>query len=91
LYEKEIEDPRGVNQGLTRTAMKVRDVEKVLYEDSEQRKTDRLVTAIQSEWRIAEREEWMAESEGDLAEELHSVEQVKRICAVPCLRTVSVL
>jgi hypothetical protein len=27
-----------------------------------------------SVWRIAERQEWMAESEGDLAEELHSVE-----------------
>jgi hypothetical protein len=51
---------------------------------------DRLVMAIQSVWHIAERGEWTAESERDLTEKLHSVERVKRICAVPCSRPVSV-
>jgi hypothetical protein len=32
----------------------------------------------------------MAESEGDLADELHSVEQVQQICAVLCSRPLSV-
>jgi hypothetical protein len=64
--------------------MTVRDVGKVLHKASELRKMDRLVTSIQSVWHTAE-------GEGDLAEELHNVEQVKRICAVPCLKTLSVL
>jgi len=63
----------------------------VLYKASEQQKMDRIVTAIQSVRRIAERGEWMAQSEGDLPEELHGVQRIERICAVPCLRTVSVL
>ena len=46
----------------------------MLYKASEQQKMDRIVTAIQSVRRIAERGEWMAESEGDLAEELHGVQ-----------------
>ena len=32
----------------------------------------------------------MAESEGELADELHSVEQEQQICAVQCSRPVSV-
>jgi hypothetical protein len=35
---------------------------------------DNLVTVIQSVWHIAEIGVWMAENEGDLAKELHSVE-----------------
>jgi hypothetical protein len=40
---------------------------------------------------MAQREEWMMESEGDLAEELNSVEQVwERNCEVLCSRLVAV-
>jgi len=52
---------------------------------------DSLVMAIQTVWRTTERGEWMAESEGDLADELHSVKQVQPICAVLCSRVVSVM
>ena len=41
-------------------------------------------------WRTAEQGEYTAESEGDLAEELHSAEWVKRISEVLCSRPVSV-
>ena len=42
-------------------------------------------------WPMAERGEWMMESEGDLAEELNSVEGMwERICEVLCSRPVSV-
>jgi len=54
--------------------MKFQDVEKALCKARELQKMDRLVTAIQSMWHIAERGEWTAEGEGDLAEELRSVE-----------------
>jgi len=44
---------------------------------------------IQSVWRIVERGEWMMGTKEGSAEELHIVEQVKRICGVLCLRLVS--
>jgi hypothetical protein len=65
-------------------------VQSPLYKASEPQEMDSLVTAIQSVWRIAERGAWTAESEGYLADKLHSVEQVQRICAVLCSRLVSV-
>lgn len=61
-----------------------------LYKASKAHEMDSLVQAIQSVWRIAERGEWTADSEGDLAVELHSFEWEQRICAVLCLRPVSV-
>jgi hypothetical protein len=66
-------------------------VQSALYKASEPQEIDNLVMAIQSVWRTAERGEWTAESEGDLADELHSVEWVQPICTVPCSRLVSVL
>ena len=44
---------------------------------------------VQGVWRTEEKGEWMVRSKGDSAEELHSVERVKRICLVLCLRPVS--
>jgi hypothetical protein len=52
---------------------------------------DSFVTEIQCVWRVEERAKWKADSEGDLAEEQRSVEQVKRICRVRWSRPVSVL
>jgi hypothetical protein len=51
---------------------------------------DRLVRAILRVWHIAERGESTVESEGNLAEELHSVERVKRMGGVLSSRPVSV-
>lgn len=73
---KEIKDSKGVYQGLTEIATKVREVKQVMYKASKPQETESLVTV---------------QSEGELAEELHAVEQVKRICEVPCSRPVSVL
>jgi hypothetical protein len=76
LYEKEIKDSKGVYQGLTKTATKVREVKQAVYKASELQEMESLVTV---------------QSEGKLAEELHTVERVKRICEVLCSRPVSVL
>jgi hypothetical protein len=51
-------------------------VKQVLYKASEPQEMESLVTV---------------QSEGELAEELHAVERVKRICEVQCSRPVSVL
>lgn len=61
-------------------------MQSALYKASEPQEIDNLVMAIQNVWRTAERGEWRAESEGDLADELHSVEWVQPICTVPCSR-----
>jgi hypothetical protein len=64
-------------------------VQSALYKASETQEMDSLVTAIQSVWHVAERGEWMAESEGNLAEELHSVERVKQSVEY-CVMAVSI-
>jgi len=66
-------------------------VQSALYKASEPQEMDSHVTAIQSVWHISERGEWMAESEGNLAGELHSVERVRRsveYCVRNCVRAV---
>ena len=66
-------------------------MQSALYEASELQEMDSLVMAIQTVWRTTERGEWTAESEGDLADELHSVKRVQPICAVLCSRVVLVM
>jgi len=58
-------------------------VQSVLYKASKPQEIVSLVTVIQNVGCIAERGEWMTESK---AEEMHSVQQVKKICEVLCLR-----
>jgi len=62
LYEKEIKDSKGVYQGLTKTVTKVQEVKQTLYKAREPQKMESLVTL---------------QSEGELAEEMHTVERVK--------------
>jgi hypothetical protein len=62
LYEKEIKDSKWVYQGLIKTATKVREVKQALYKASEPQEMESLVTV---------------QCEGELAEELHTVERVK--------------
>ena len=61
----------------------------MLYKASERQELDSLATASQCVTYSCEQEEWMVKSKGGLAEKLHSVEEVKRICEVLYSRLVS--
>jgi len=63
-------------------------VQSALYKTSEPQELDSILTAVQSVWRVADRRQWTAVSDGDLAGELRTV---KGISKVLCSRPVSVL
>jgi hypothetical protein len=68
-------------------------VQSALYKASETQEMDSLAMVIQSVWHVAEQGEWMVESEGNLAEGLHSVERVKpsvEYRVQNCVRSVSI-
>jgi len=70
-------------QGLTGIVQKVPAVQSGLYKASEPQEIVSLVRVIQS---VGHTGEWMTDSK---PEEMHSVEQAKRICEVLCLRPIS--